>query len=162
MKILTPTGYQNYQKIIKKKAECIKLVFEDTSINCSLDHRFDNDGVEIPANKLKVGDTLCGKLIKKIIPLGVKDVYSPLMVEGGHKYLSNGLINYNCSFEGSSPTLIEGDIIKTWVGIEPKRTDYGYHMKVFEDPIPGVTYVMRSEEHTSELQSPDHLVCRLL
>ena len=37
-------------------------------------------------------------------------MYSPLMVEGGHKYLSNGLVNYNCSFEGSSPTLIEGDI----------------------------------------------------
>src|SRR5258708_24193055 len=33
--------------------------------------------------------------------------------------------------------------------------------------LPGVRYqvllqVMRSEEHTSELQSPDHLVCRLL
>ena len=148
MKILTPTGYQNYQKIIKKKAECIMLVFDDTSINCSLDHRFDNDGVEIPANKLNVGDTLCGKVIKKIVPLGVKDVYSPLMVEGGHKYLSNGLINYNCSFEGSSPTLIEGDIIKTWVGIEPNRTDYGYHMKVFEDPIPGVTYVMGVDSST--------------
>src|SRR5207244_9207913 len=26
-------------------------------------------------------------------------------------------------------------------------------------PIPGL-YVCRSEEHTSELQSPDHLVCR--
>ena len=23
-------------------------------------------------------------------------------------------------------------------------------------------YIVRSEEHTSELQSPDHLVCRLL
>src|SRR5258708_21708518 len=26
----------------------------------------------------------------------------------------------------------------------------------------GVTLAFRSEEHTSELQSPDHLVCRLL
>src|SRR5258708_25072331 len=26
----------------------------------------------------------------------------------------------------------------------------------------GATYAGRSEEHTSELQSPDHLVCRLL
>src|SRR5258708_14692803 len=25
-----------------------------------------------------------------------------------------------------------------------------------------VTFLLRSEEHTSELQSPDHLVCRLL
>src|SRR5258708_13383224 len=27
---------------------------------------------------------------------------------------------------------------------------------------PGTALVSRSEEHTSELQSPDHLVCRLL
>src|SRR5258708_27939592 len=27
---------------------------------------------------------------------------------------------------------------------------------------PNVRFVPRSEEHTSELQSPDHLVCRLL
>src|SRR5258708_2435822 len=29
-------------------------------------------------------------------------------------------------------------------------------------PIPPRTAAVRSEEHTSELQSPDHLVCRLL
>src|SRR5258708_14210466 len=28
--------------------------------------------------------------------------------------------------------------------------------------FPGMAKMMRSEEHTSELQSPDHLVCRLL
>src|SRR5438876_2580877 len=28
--------------------------------------------------------------------------------------------------------------------------------------VPNATIVMRSEEHTSELQSPVHLVCRLL
>src|SRR5258708_12986092 len=30
------------------------------------------------------------------------------------------------------------------------------------EPSPEVTVNNRSEEHTSELQSPDHLVCRLL
>src|SRR5258708_14667824 len=30
------------------------------------------------------------------------------------------------------------------------------------DDLPRYEDVMRSEEHTSELQSPDHLVCRLL
>src|SRR5258708_8787428 len=29
-------------------------------------------------------------------------------------------------------------------------------------PYPRMLYRLRSEEHTSELQSPDHLVCRLL
>src|SRR5258708_26082987 len=31
-----------------------------------------------------------------------------------------------------------------------------------EDAAPGFVVIERSEEHTSELQSPDHLVCRLL
>src|SRR5258708_23431620 len=30
------------------------------------------------------------------------------------------------------------------------------------DPSSGPEFTLRSEEHTSELQSPDHLVCRLL
>src|SRR5258708_24248326 len=32
---------------------------------------------------------------------------------------------------------------------------------ILEDRTPNL-FVLRSEEHTSELQSPDHLVCRLL
>src|SRR5258708_15349775 len=38
-------------------------------------------------------------------------------------------------------------------------------LSAFDRPSPGVRKVLksyRSEEHTSELQSPDHLVCRLL
>src|SRR5438552_12709789 len=38
--------------------------------------------------------------------------------------------------------------------------DMGYTGMKF-DPF-GVAWRKRSEEHTSELQSPDHLVCRLL
>src|SRR5258708_29508358 len=36
-------------------------------------------------------------------------------------------------------------------------------LKLFLCIFPGVfTFTIQSEEHTSELQSPDHLVCRLL
>src|SRR5258708_24850107 len=35
-------------------------------------------------------------------------------------------------------------------------------LKSFALAIVGAEYILRSEEHTSELQSPDHLVCRLL
>src|SRR5256885_4020489 len=35
-----------------------------------------------------------------------------------------------------------------------------YYMMLF--PIPARVFVLRSEEHTSELQSPCNLVCRLL
>src|SRR4051794_41981105 len=36
------------------------------------------------------------------------------------------------------------------------------HPHTAPDRPPGTTYHLRSEEHTSELQSPVHLVCRLL
>jgi hypothetical protein len=53
MKILTPTGFQNFHGIIRKKSECLKIFFEDSDIICSTDHRFDEDGKEIVASSLK-------------------------------------------------------------------------------------------------------------
>src|SRR5258708_9506382 len=35
-------------------------------------------------------------------------------------------------------------------------------LKIKRDNTPTIAFQVRSEEHTSELQSPDHLVCRLL
>src|SRR5207244_11896201 len=40
------------------------------------------------------------------------------------------------------------------------RRDIGIHRSMRQEQLP--FEVFRSEEHTSELQSPDHLVCRLL
>src|SRR5258708_9589216 len=50
------------------------------------------------------------------------------------------------------------------------RSDWQWEAKKFSFPLRtiagplviGDTLIARSEEHTSELQSPDHLVCRLL
>src|SRR5438552_9259717 len=51
--------------------------------------------------------------------------------------------------------------------LDPKRVashyqDLDNRPVVFMFSGQGSQYVNRSEEHTSELQSPDHLVCRLL
>src|SRR5207244_7792724 len=47
-----------------------------------------------------------------------------------------------------------------------RRQGIDVHTKTFVQNVESgedkVTYTYRSEEHTSELQSPDHLVCRLL
>src|SRR5258708_29638684 len=52
-------------------------------------------------------------------------------------------------------------LIKTGTeGLYPASVDYGL-MQINSRKI-GRDVVERSEEHTSELQSPDHLVCRLL
>src|SRR5258708_13794142 len=63
----------------------------------------------------------------------------------------------------SSPRSVQGPSARTWAFLtrSPTRTNGFWLMQVFwferlHQPK------TRSEEHTSELQSPDHLVCRLL
>src|SRR5256885_12148397 len=65
----------------------------------------------------------------------------------------------------TSPTAIR--MIRKAGGDEPKNYNYRFkHMTTVGEPIePEVWkwyYDVRSEEHTSELQSPCNLVCRLL
>src|SRR5258708_28252104 len=43
-----------------------------------------------------------------------------------------------------------------------RRLRRARHVALQHDPAPLPVGIGRSEEHTSELQSPDHLVCRLL
>jgi hypothetical protein len=163
MKILTPTGYQPYYKIQKKTADCIKIVFTDgTSITCSKDHRFacydykslNINEYEIVAEKLRKGVTLeygrrlGPKTVDNIIPMGVQTVYTPVMVQNGNKYIANGVVNYNCSFEGSYPTLVDGEILKTYLPSDPVTIKYNYAMNIYEEPQPGFVYVMGVDSST--------------
>src|SRR5438552_12869945 len=78
-------------------------------------------------------------------------------------------------------TILEGNILEpayeSFVGIYPVLSRHGMTLgelarmynaeqRIGADltvvPVEGWRRDMRSEEHTSELQSPDHLVCRLL
>src|SRR5258708_9588330 len=59
--------------------------------------------------------------------------------------------------------------IAQYFGLDPILPVAGYHIgegiwTIVRPPstLGYVSYFARSEEHTSELQSPDHLVCRLL
>src|SRR5207253_9076480 len=46
-------------------------------------------------------------------------------------------------------------------GLPPKQAAFKA-MEEISGPVIGIALVLRSEEHTSELQSRGHLVCRLL
>src|SRR5947208_5167703 len=46
--------------------------------------------------------------------------------------------------------------------IKELADDFGRRHGMNRRPKSSASTLMRSEEHTSELQSPDHLVCRLL
>src|SRR5947208_12591971 len=53
---------------------------------------------------------------------------------------------------GLSALLIHVEADSTWA----------YVFALFATAVGALLFALRSEEHTSELQSPDHLVCRLL
>src|SRR5258708_11128377 len=56
----------------------------------------------------------------------------------------------------SSPNFFPGSTENLPLNLQNRVT-----LRDFEK-VPTLTFNIRSEEHTSELQSPDHLVCRLL
>src|SRR5258708_15600545 len=54
----------------------------------------------------------------------------------------------------TSPRGAAAGLLAAWTGVSSLASHPRY--------IPYFNELIRSEEHTSELQSPDHLVCRLL
>src|SRR5438552_6026026 len=71
------------------------------------------------------------------------------------------LFPYTTLFRSASPApSANGAAPAAWAG-EP-GPESGGAVPGAEEVVAGAVDLCRSEEHTSELQSPDHLVCRLL
>lgn len=129
MKIRTIDGYKDFDTIARKMTDLIEVNFEGKLIKCSIDHVFRRGNQEIRANLLPYKY------------LGEEYVYTPVNVEGGF-YLANGIEHHNCSFLGSSSTLISGDILSALEPTMPTSYKYVYDMQIYEDPIPGAMYFM--------------------
>src|SRR2546430_3753307 len=73
------------------------------------------------------------------------------------------LFPYTTLFRSTHPILCLGDVLKFPSKIFLLHYQFGstqlYHLKF---PLSIPLYLLRSEEHTSELQSQSNLVCRLL
>src|SRR5690625_6810149 len=76
-------------------------------------------------------------------------------------FRSSGLLVWHGGLSGSAPLLIatEGHFLEDTMGIIPVTETLLSSYNIF---IVVSLVVTRSEEHTSELQSRGHLVCRLL
>src|SRR5207244_12295617 len=80
------------------------------------------------------------------------------------RFVSRSLMSGNFQFRlvgraTSNFVLAASSTLTNWTSLSTNPAPLG----IFDGSVPvGNTRYFRSEEHTSELQSPDHLVCRLL
>ena len=147
IEILTPDGYKPFSAIaIENSSNTLIFELEDgRKISTSMGHLFVFKQKMTVAKDLKVGDfidTVSGP--KKIVNIKTGENmvhYGPLGVLGG-LYLSNGIVNHNCQFIGSSTTLIAADALDQLTPSEPIDWKDGYALKIFENPQPGAMYLM--------------------
>jgi hypothetical protein len=140
--------WKNFERIICKLSPILEVQCDNCIIKCTPDHVF--KGItkpEMVAGDLQPGDILYNQEFGKSHVLfvdyfGIGRVYTPLNVDGEYYQTTNGLINHNCSFLGSSQTLINAETLEKLREKEPIRYEHNYDIKIFEDPIPGVMYVM--------------------
>lgn len=146
--IETNEGFVGFQGILKLSSETYKITFNDnTSVVCSSNHNFIINDFEVKAEHLKVGDNLGNKTITNIESSGIQDVYSPYKVENG-VYLSNDLLHKNCSFIGSTATLVNSETLNRMISKEPISVEMEYSYRIYEEPIPGVLYVIGVDSST--------------
>lgn len=158
MQILTRGGWKDFSGIMEKWADiCYSVVLKDMNSNIerilkgSDDHRIAvmNSGKEEwkrldeigVGEVVKSGGTGGTWAVAAVDRIDGMFVYSPVDVVGG-AYLSEGIDNHNCSFLGSSETLISGECLDKLVSKEPIEYKYGYDMLIYEMPVKGALYVM--------------------
>lgn len=143
-------NFKEFSGFSKKLSNSLKIEFNNCEpVRCSEDHKFKNINNEfIEARDLKINDIIKNNkhgssIICNISDIGKHVVYTPVNVSGEEYEIEQGLINHNCSFIGSSSTLISGNILEKLVVSEPIETMFeDLSFNIYEKPIPNTLYVM--------------------
>lgn len=120
----------------------VTLTFDDQrTLTCGLDHLiackndFKRAATFVPGTCLSDG----GRCVKNVFN-GVKTHLYDIVQSYDHCYNTNGLISHNCSFVGSSNTLIESHILNNIPYINPIDERNG--IRYFKRPDQGHSYVI--------------------
>ena len=141
-KIKTDSGFVGFDTIVTKTAKSVELLFTDnTQLVCSLDHRVLMDGTFVRAATLRPGNMVSGKRLVTSTVVGEQLLYDVVNSETS-TYLTNGIVSHNCSFLGSSNTLIAGWKLQQLTFKEPIESLSDKHWSVYETPKPNNSYCM--------------------
>ena len=149
MQIKIGDRFENFEGFSKKLADSCRVFFDNSILVCSKDHRFITpDDRCVFARDLKKGTAVRNSqfgvsTVILVEDLGMKEVFTPVNVENGYYETTNGLINHNCSFIGSSSTLIPGETLEKLVEMEPVEVMFeDMSFNVYFKPKPNALYVM--------------------
>jgi hypothetical protein len=137
--ILTPSGFKDFDGIKVSEKETIRLCFTDGSyLICTPTHQLKQGSVWVNAKSIKPNSKLNNKKVVSVSLDKIKMVFDPVNVSGDHSYISGGVTSHNCTFHGSSKTLISGEKMATVPFFEPKFIKGG--LKMYEEPQKGHSY----------------------
>lgn len=147
--VLTPEGFKDFSGLRVQEAKPL-LMFElsdSTIIKCTHNHIFIIEDIEARAIELIEGDQLQTdsglKTITRITPCEAESVFDLLDVGSSNSgYWTNGVLSHNCRFLGSTALLVDGDFIEAIRPKNPIRILWGEKFSVYENPVPGATYVL--------------------
>ena len=153
--ILTPNGFKSFDGLQYKTKQKLKFSFVnmDDTITVSVDHIFNYDDSETNtklASDIEIGDWMSHEevgfiQVENIEELPEGDVIDVLEVKDeNHIYIANGLKHHNCSFIGSSKTIVTGDCLEDLNNSIKDPVDFKYDslLKIYEQPINGAQYIL--------------------
>lgn len=146
IKILTDDGYK-YASGIRKTEHPHYYKIETISglkIECTENHIFETCAGPITAKYLTKKDEIITKngydFIKHKRKINKTFIAFDLIdVEGRSVYYTNNILSHNCSFLGSSNTLITSSKLSNMVFLEPIVSEQ--YLKIYEQPVQGHKYV---------------------
>lgn len=109
--ILTPSGFQSFDSVIRKINKVLTIRTNNRIMRTSFEHQILVNGKLKKSKFVRVGDKLSeSENVVSITDSNTYDyLYDPVNVGNGSLYIANGFIHHNCSFIGSSHTLIAGE-----------------------------------------------------
>ena len=147
-KVLTQSGFSEFSGVRRTEAnKTLKIFFDDSFIEVSEDHKFMVFGKEVIAKTLREGDVLQTRFVNKNVIITKIEtseekcfVYDVLETQD-HSYITNGVISHNCSFLGSSHTLVSKESLQRFKSQEPEMI-LAQRLKVYKEPEPKHKYII--------------------
>ena len=149
-KVLTQSGFSEFSGIRRTETDrTLKIFFGDSFIEVSEDHKFMVFGKEVIAKTLREGDVLQTQFDKNVIITKIETSESPeekcfvydVLETKDHSYITNGVISHNCSFLGSSHTLVSKESLQRFKPQDPEMV-LAQRLKVYKEPEPKHKYII--------------------